>query len=134
MFFVEHVFRRKFLVFFVERVFRRTVCFSSQSVFFVEQAVFFVEHTVFFVEQTVFFVEQFFNKYVLQKNKKRQKNDKSSFFLEKYRYSQDERLETLLLRPVPRPIFQKIWLFSHQFFTSDALELVFRRFRPFLKF
>ena len=89
---------------------------------------------VFFVEQTVFFVEQFFNKYVLQKNKKRQKNDKSSFFLEKYRYSQDERLETLLLRPVPRPIFQKIWLFSHQFFTSDALELVFRRFRPFLKF
>ena len=60
VFFVEHVYRRKFLVFFVERVFRRTVCFPSQSVFFVEQAVFFVEHTVFFVEQTVFFVEQFF--------------------------------------------------------------------------
>ena len=38
------------------------------------------------------------------------------------------------LRPVPRPEFYKIWLFSPLIFARDALELFFGRFRAFLKF
>ena len=133
------VFRRTCFSSKIFSVFRRT-CFSQNSVFFVAKCVFRRTSSVFrrthsvfrrtncVFRRTIFLINTFYKK------QKRQKNDKSSFFFEKYRYSQDERLETLLLRPVPRPIFQKIWLFSPQFFTSDALELVFRQFRPFLKF
>ena len=39
-----------------------------------------------------------------------------------------------LLRPVPRPTFYKICLYSPLIFARDALELVFCRLRAFLKF